>query len=227
MHDIQFTARQESQGLPSWKRIESRRTALRCLSGVKIIGILDGKVTKFKNDREYTYESLIKQLNLLELHIRDGSYRECSCTPQKHAPTIEGLAEEAVSFTEDPVEKKFMQRLGDAAANLRRGLKSKDKITDEEADEIRGWAKEMRKRIDLALWEGELPKSSRKDEIEDKGGKGYGSGEVYGNIIEDDEPITKPRNSDISYVRTTHSDVGNDVRFVDVSPANARRTGLD
>jgi hypothetical protein len=192
------------------------------------MGIIGGnKPKKFKNDREYTYESLIKQLNLLELHVRDGSYRECSCSAGKHLPTIEGLAEEGIGFTEDATEKKFMQRLSDVATQLKTTLKSKEKISDEEADEIRSWAREMRRRIDLALWDGDLPKSSRKDDIEAHGGDGYSvpKGDVYGTMVDEGDF----KDYTFTTVRRERSEpmLGKDISFVNVSPSSARRNGLD
>jgi hypothetical protein len=197
------------------------------------MSLLSGnKPKKFKNDREYTYESLIKQLNLLELHVRDGSVFECSCSSSKHMPTIEGLAEEGIGFTEDYKEKRFMQKLSDTALAFKNALKTKDKITEEEAEEIREWAREMRRRIDLALWEGDLPKSSRKDEIEGHGGTGDATPkksqkepEVYGRLLDEEEF----REYTFTTMKRERSDPvhGKDVSFVNVSPSSARRNGLD
>lgn len=121
-------------------------------------------VKAFENDRDYTYEALIEQLNLIELHFRDGSWRECKCNPQKHLPTVSGLASEGIGFTENQEEKKFMEKVRDNARGFYRRL-NEGQLTDEEADDVRSWAREMRRRVATKQWYGELPKTSRKDDF--------------------------------------------------------------
>jgi hypothetical protein len=79
----------------------------------------------------------------------------------------------------------------------------------------------------LALWDGDLPKSSRKDEIEAHGGSGYNvpKGEVYGTLLNDEDF----REYTFTKVKRERSEpmLGKDISFVNVSPASARRNTLD
>ena len=76
------------------------------------------------NDRDYTYNAIIKQLGLLELHTRDGSAVEagCHCIETKHLRLVEGLSEEGVSFAVSEKEKEFFRELGDLARSLRKNM---------------------------------------------------------------------------------------------------------
>ena len=115
------------------------------------------------NDREYTLSALKKQLLASELHIRDNSYKNCSCIFLKHMPTISELASEGVGFTKDPAEKEFMKRTRDQAEVYAEAIGKPD-FTEAKADEIREWARDTRRRIDFQKYEGDIPKTAAKDE---------------------------------------------------------------
>jgi len=90
-------------------------------------------------DFDYTNEALVEQLALLQLHYDDGSFRECSCVPEKHLPIIAGLASEQVTFS---------MRVGkDELTPFYRGL----------AD----WAREARKKIE----EGDYSKPANNPDL--------------------------------------------------------------
>ena len=76
------------------------------------------------NDREYTKDAIIKQASLIELHSKDGSAVDagCECIEGKHLINIEGLAEEGVGFALSEKEKRFYEKLGDFARNLRKTM---------------------------------------------------------------------------------------------------------
>ena len=71
------------------------------------------------NDYEYTRDSILKQVSLIELHGKDGSAVDagCQCINTKHTYMLEGLAEEMVGFAKSESEKKFYMNL---AANMRK-----------------------------------------------------------------------------------------------------------
>lgn len=120
------------------------------------------KDEKSWNDRDYTHEAMIGQLGLMELHIKDGSYRECTCNPEKHLPVLAGLASEGSGFTEDPDEKVFMQRVRDTARNWRTRIKA-GLFTEEDAAKLGDWAREQRHRIEYKVWLGEMPENPELD----------------------------------------------------------------
>ena len=72
--------------------------------------------------RRYTIDGLIKELLLLELHIRDGSVYECGCAWDAHLPLIEGLAQEMIKFAKDEKEKELFDRLMHTARDYRLAL---------------------------------------------------------------------------------------------------------
>lgn len=76
------------------------------------------------NDRNYTYEAVMQQLGLIELHTRDGSAVEagCHCIETKHLRLIEGLSTEGQSFAMAEKEKKFFAELGDLARSIRKNM---------------------------------------------------------------------------------------------------------
>lgn len=80
------------------------------------------------DDRDYTIQSLIKQLTLIELHAKDGSATEagCGCIEGKHLHIIEGLAEEGVGFALNNEEKAFYMWVADVARNIRRKIDQED-----------------------------------------------------------------------------------------------------
>lgn len=76
------------------------------------------------NDRDYTVESLVKQLSLIELHSKDGSAVDagCACIEGKHLYAVEGLAEEGQGFGLSAKEKQFYGKLADVARKLRKTI---------------------------------------------------------------------------------------------------------
>ncbi len=79
-------------------------------------------------NRKYTKNSLIEELALLERHYRDGSYRVCSCVPEKHLPLIAGLSSEMVIFLEMGEDKlqKFYSGLAKIARYARTAIEEGD-----------------------------------------------------------------------------------------------------
>jgi len=119
----------------------------------------------FPNDRDYTLNSLIEELTLIERHIRDGSWRRCNCNPEKHLPLVAGLASEGYGFAEDKAEKEFMRCLRDTARvtreKMERGL-----FRDRDAEKLRAWARASRHRIEYREWSGKLAEAP---ELEEQG----------------------------------------------------------
>lgn len=76
------------------------------------------------NAREYTKDSLIKQVSLVELHAKDGSAVDagCDCIEGKHLINIEGLSEEGVGYALSEKERRFYDKLGDFARDLRKTM---------------------------------------------------------------------------------------------------------
>jgi hypothetical protein len=77
-------------------------------------------------NKRYTIDSLIEELALLERHYRDGSYKECSCVPEKHLPLIAGLASEMVMFVTEDKLKNFYSNLGEVARKARIAIEDGD-----------------------------------------------------------------------------------------------------
>lgn len=73
---------------------------------------------------DYTRESLLEELSLMERHARDGSAVEagCSCIEEKHLLLIAGLASEGVTLAKDQAEKEFYMNLADRARELRQQI---------------------------------------------------------------------------------------------------------
>lgn len=86
-------------------------------------------MTRKFDDLEYTRESLIKQLLLVQNHGVDGSAVDagCGCIEDKHLFIIEGYSEEGETIATNPQEKQFYAWVAD-------------------------WAREIRKRIDAENW---------------------------------------------------------------------------
>jgi len=119
----------------------------------------------FPNDRDYTYEAIVEQLNLIELDLRDGSYRvcktttdklidqlglielhfhdgswkECKCNPEKHMPTIIGLAKRGIKTSDLSTEREYYTALRKEGLQFKRRL-DEGQLTDEEAVELSDWA---------------------------------------------------------------------------------------
>lgn len=79
-------------------------------------------------NRKYTENSLIEELALLERHYRDGSYKVCTCVPEKHLPLIAGLSSEMVMFlnTEEDKMQKFYAGLARMCRFARTAIEEKN-----------------------------------------------------------------------------------------------------
>lgn len=109
----------------------------------------------FPNDREYTFQTLVEQLALMELHIRDGSWRLCSCNPEKHLPGVAGLASEGFGFAETEDELHFMECLMNQARVFKSKIRSGEYRTQEDMNAVKDWARESRHRLEAKNWSGE------------------------------------------------------------------------
>lgn len=76
------------------------------------------------NDRTYTYDSVIKQLGLIELHCKDGSAVDagCQCIDTKHLYLLEGLSEEGQGFALSEQERSFYEDLGNLVRLIRKNM---------------------------------------------------------------------------------------------------------
>ena len=109
----------------------------------------------FPDDRTYTHNSLVEELFLIERHLRDESWRLCTCNQEKHLPGIAGLGSEGQGFSESEDEREFMRKLQGRARIWKDKIKS-GKFTDNDADELRSWARQLRHRIEWKQWTGEM-----------------------------------------------------------------------
>jgi len=108
----------------------------------------------FPSDREYTLQTLVEELFLVERHIRDNSWRLCDCTPSKHLPGIAGLASEGYGFAEEKNERNFMECLMNQARLFKSGIENRKIKTQEQWDQIRDWARKARHLISNRNWTG-------------------------------------------------------------------------
>ena len=76
------------------------------------------------NPRDYTINSLMEELYLIERHSKDGSAIEggCACIEEKHLIGVEGLSKEGVLFATSNKEKKFYDWLAPHARELRKTI---------------------------------------------------------------------------------------------------------
>ncbi len=109
----------------------------------------------FPNDHDYTLQTLVEELSLLERHARDQSWKLCGCIAGKHLPLISGLSSEAVGFSDSEEERKFMQETMTKARLLKRDIDKGIIRSQDHFDTIRAWARESRKRIEAKTWQGE------------------------------------------------------------------------
>ena len=100
-------------------------------------------------------EALKEELALMERHLRDGSWRLCRCNPEKHLPLLAGLSSEGFGFADDPEEREFMREIRDRSRIWRAKIQE-GKFTDEDADQLRAWARTLRHRIEFRNWSGPL-----------------------------------------------------------------------
>lgn len=108
----------------------------------------------FPSDRDYTLQSLVEQLGLMELHIRDGSWRLCDCNPEKHLPLAAGLASEGFGFAESDDESLFMECLMNQARVFKSKIRKGEYRTQEQMNILKDWAREGRHRIEERNWSG-------------------------------------------------------------------------
>lgn len=80
------------------------------------------------DDYDYTRDSIIKQLTLIELHGKDGSAVDagCQCINTKHTYILEGLAEEMVGFAKSEKEKQFYLQMAALMRELRKKIDAED-----------------------------------------------------------------------------------------------------
>jgi len=109
----------------------------------------------FPNDRDYTLNAILEELALLERHCRDGSFKICRCIPEKHLPTLAGLSSEGFGFAKTPDEKEFMDKLMNASRIIREHIE-KNGLTDEDANQLRELARDLRHRIEYETWKGKM-----------------------------------------------------------------------
>ena len=76
------------------------------------------------NDYDYTRDSIIKQLTLMELHGKDGSAVDagCQCINTKHTYMLEGLAEEMAGFAKSEAERKYYLNLSAQMRKIRQDI---------------------------------------------------------------------------------------------------------
>lgn len=113
----------------------------------------------FPNDHDYTLQTLVEELSLLERHARDQSWKLCGCIAGKHLPLISGLSSEAVGFSDSDEERKFMQETMTKARLLKRDIDKGIIRSQEHFDTIRAWARTSRKRIERKKWVGDYSTS--------------------------------------------------------------------
>ena len=80
------------------------------------------------NDRDYTYESIRKQLALIEAHVNDNSALDagCGCIQGKHLILLEGYAEEGTRFALSQAEREWYQDLADFARTKRKQIEHEE-----------------------------------------------------------------------------------------------------
>ena len=105
----------------------------------------------YPSGRGYALQNLIGELASLGLHCRDGSWRICTCIPEKHLPLIAAISSEAYGFAKLPEEKVFMEQIF-MGARERHHRVLKEGMSFEVAEDIRGWARECRHMITASCW---------------------------------------------------------------------------
>ena len=73
---------------------------------------------------DYTEESVLEELSLIERHARDGSaiLGGCSCIEEKHLLTLAGLSSEMPTLSKDQNEKEYYANLAEWARNKRKEI---------------------------------------------------------------------------------------------------------
>lgn len=80
------------------------------------------------NDRDYTYDSIMKHLVASEDHCRDGSALEagCKCIETKHLFGLEIKSEEGSAFALSEKEKKFFAESAELYRAIRKKMEHED-----------------------------------------------------------------------------------------------------
>lgn len=73
---------------------------------------------------DYTEETVLEELSLIERHARDGSAVAggCACIEEKHLLLLAGLSSEMPTLSSNDDEKRFYGWLADHARELRRKI---------------------------------------------------------------------------------------------------------
>lgn len=108
---------------------------------------------QYPGDYHYTHQALLEDLGLMERHIRDGSWRGCTCIPEKHLPLISGLTSEGYIFAKSPEEKQWMANVRDKARTLKQQFKTGN-ITSQTMNEVADWTRTKRHELDRQTWNG-------------------------------------------------------------------------
>jgi hypothetical protein len=99
--------------------------------------------SNYPGDHDYTINAMTEELALMERHLRDGSWKLCDCNPEKHLPTLAGLASEGYGFAETTEEKQFMAEVRDNTRKVREYMKT-NKFTERDAEALREWSRQQR-----------------------------------------------------------------------------------
>lgn len=80
------------------------------------------------NDRDYTYDSIMKHLVASEDHCRDGSALEagCKCIETKHLFGLEIKSEEGAVFALSEKEKRFFAESAELYRAIRKRMEHED-----------------------------------------------------------------------------------------------------
>ena len=79
------------------------------------------------NPLRYTEEELVKELVLLEKHLKQSPYMDedfCIDCIEKHLVGIEGLSEEGIGFADDKKKEKIFVKIANEANRLKREIKT-------------------------------------------------------------------------------------------------------
>jgi len=105
----------------------------------------------YPGGRAYALQNLVGELASLGLHCRDGSWKICTCIPEKHLPLIAAISSEAYGFAKLPDEKAFMEKILFGARELHHRVLLEG-MSLSLAEDIRGWARGCRHMITSEGW---------------------------------------------------------------------------
>lgn len=120
------------------------------------------------NEGQLNDDEMEEYGNWIEMVIDEAdkiekNWETCVIDTGSYLNRISGFSSEGIGFTKDQNEKKFMMDTRDMARQYYYHVSS-GKINDRSAEAIREWARDRRRRISAKVWDGDLAKSSRKDE---------------------------------------------------------------